>query len=188
MRIFLRQNILILFFLSNVCVLSQTLVINEISQGPSGSKEYVEFLVVPTGAINPCQPNANCLDLRGWIFDDNNSYFTPGSTSGVGLAQGSLRFSNSAFWSCIPVGTLITTSQTIYIYDEDITIPFSSEQSFTVTVHPLPTISLTSDVKTDDQTICENSSIVDITYNVTGFGSNPVVSNLPDGIVSIFNS
>ena len=107
MSIFLRQNILILFFLSNVCVTSQTLVINEISQGPSGSKEYVEFLVIPTGPNNPCQQNANCLDLRGWIFDDNNTYFTPGSTSGVGLAQGSLRFSNSAFWSCIPVGTLI---------------------------------------------------------------------------------
>ena len=91
------------FFIS----FGQTLIINEISQGPSGSKEYVEFLVVPTGPLNPCQPNANCLDLRGWIFDDNNSYFTPGSTSGVGLAQGSLRFSNSAFWSCIPVGTLI---------------------------------------------------------------------------------
>ncbi|NDB35119.1 MAG: hypothetical protein EB023_07180, partial [Flavobacteriia bacterium] len=77
------------------------------SQGPSGSKEYVEFLVIPTGAINPCQPIANCLDMRGWIFDDNNGIFTPGSTSGVGLAQGALRFSNSAFWSCIPIGTLI---------------------------------------------------------------------------------
>ena len=86
---------------------AQTLIINEISQGPSGSKEYVEFLVIPTGAINPCQPNANCLDLRGWIIDDNNGFFTPGSTSGVGLAQGALRFSNSSFWSCIPVGTLI---------------------------------------------------------------------------------
>jgi gliding motility-associated-like protein len=85
----------------------QTLIINEVSQGPSGSKEYVEFLVIPTGAINPCQPIANCLDMRGWIFDDNNGIFTPGSTSGVGLAQGALRFSNSAFWSCIPIGTLI---------------------------------------------------------------------------------
>jgi gliding motility-associated-like protein len=86
---------------------SQTLIINELSQGPSGAKEFVEFLVVPTGVINPCQQNASCLDMRGWIFDDNNSYFTPGNTSGVGLAQGALRFSNSAFWSCIPVGTLI---------------------------------------------------------------------------------
>lgn len=100
---------LVVLFMVHVFSFSfcQTLIINEISQGPSGSKEYVEFLVVPAGPVNPCQPNASCLDLRGWIFDDNNTYFTPGNTAGVGLAQGALRFSNSIFWSCIPVGTLI---------------------------------------------------------------------------------
>ena len=108
MAIKIKQIVLFSFVLAfPFFYFSQTLIINELSQGPSGAKEFVEFLVVPTGVVNPCQQNASCLDMRGWIFDDNNSYFTPGSTSGVGLAQGALRFSNSAFWSCIPVGTLI---------------------------------------------------------------------------------
>ena len=108
MAIKIKQIVLFSFVLAfPFFYFSQTLIINELSQGPSGAKEFVEFLVVPTGVINPCQQNATCLDMRGWIFDDNNSYFTPGNTSGVGLAQGALRFSNSAFWSCIPVGTLI---------------------------------------------------------------------------------
>ncbi|HIN38968.1 MAG TPA: hypothetical protein EYM84_01700, partial [Flavobacteriales bacterium] len=77
-------------------------VINEISQGPSGSKEYVEFLVL--GA--PC--TSGCIDLRLWIFDDNNGFLNGGPTTGVGIAAGACRFSNDPFWSCIPYGTLIT--------------------------------------------------------------------------------
>ena len=83
---------------------NQTLIINEVSQGPSGSKEYVEFLVIPTSTTQNCQ---TCMDLRGWIIDDNNGYFSNGNTSGTGVAAGAVRFSNDAIWSCIPFGTLI---------------------------------------------------------------------------------
>jgi gliding motility-associated-like protein len=86
-------------------VLSQSLIINEVSQGPSGSKEYVEFLVVP--GSGPYQCSNYCLDLRGWIIDDNNGYFSGGGGSGIGIAAGAVRFSNSSFWQCIPIGTII---------------------------------------------------------------------------------
>ena len=87
---------------------AQTLIINEISQGSSGVQEYVEFLVVPDPSQTiSCTEVLPCLDLRGWIFDDNNGYFT-GLGGGFGIAAGACRFSLDPFWACIPVGTIIT--------------------------------------------------------------------------------
>lgn len=83
---------------------NQTLIINEVSQGPTGSKEYVEFLVIPTSTTQNCE---TCMDLRGWIIDDNSGYFSNGNTSGTGVAAGAVRFSTDAIWSCVPFGTLI---------------------------------------------------------------------------------
>lgn len=77
------------------------MIINELSNGPEGSKEYIEMLVVPDGPVIPCTP-PTCLDLRGWIIDDNNGYHGTG-----GVAQGAARFTNHSLWSCVPVGTLI---------------------------------------------------------------------------------
>ncbi len=89
-----------LFFFSH----SQTLVMNEVSNGPSGNMEYVEFVVVDTNIVYNCVgiTNPPCIDIRGWIFDDNSGYHGPG-----GVAAGCIRFSNDPFWSCIPVGTII---------------------------------------------------------------------------------
>lgn len=79
----------------------QTVIINEVSNGPAGAQEYFELLVVPDGPVTPCTPQA-CLDLRGWMFDDNSGYHGAG-----GVATGAARFSANALWSCVPVGTLI---------------------------------------------------------------------------------
>lgn len=76
------------------------LVINELSQGPSGSKEYVELLVVGNPTCD-----SNCVDIRGWIIDDNNGTFAAGS--GRGIAQGCMRFANDPQWQCVPMGTII---------------------------------------------------------------------------------
>lgn len=105
----LRGARLVPVFLAVLCCADlakgQTLIINEMSNGPSGSKEFVEMLVIPTTPPEPCTPT-QCLDIRGWIIDDNNGYHAPGS--GVGIAPGAFRFSPSAaIWSCVPVGTLI---------------------------------------------------------------------------------
>jgi len=91
-------------FLISYFSFNQSLIINEVSQGPSGSKEYVEFLVIPTSTTQNC---TTCADLRGWIIDDNSGYFSNGNTSQTGVAAGAVRFSNNALWSCVPFGTLI---------------------------------------------------------------------------------
>lgn len=81
----------------------QTLIVNEFSNGPEGSMEYIEMLVVPDGPVDPCTPTTStCLDLRGWIIDDNNGYHGSG-----GVAQGAARFALHPLWSCVPLGTLI---------------------------------------------------------------------------------
>lgn len=87
-------------------VSAQSLRINEVSQGASGSKEYVELLVTGPLLTN-CSDVPQCLDLRGWILDDNNGYFSNGDLTGTGLAAGAIRFSNMPFWSCVNPGTII---------------------------------------------------------------------------------
>jgi gliding motility-associated-like protein len=89
---------LLLSFGSN----AQQLFINEVSQGTSGAKEYVEFIVVGTAT---CQTPVPTIDLRGVVIDDNNGFFATGS--GTGIASGAVRFANNVFWSAIPQGTII---------------------------------------------------------------------------------
>lgn len=84
-------------------VLAQTLIINEVSNGPTGSQEYVEFVVVDNTVSYDCTGSAPpCIDIRGWIFDDNSGFH---GTSGT--ASGAVRFSQNALWSCVPLGTII---------------------------------------------------------------------------------
>lgn len=70
------------------------MIVNEMSNGASGSKEYMEFLVV--GA--PCT-NVNIQNL---IFDDNN-----GDWGTSGRASGHFRLTNHVQWGCVQNGTLI---------------------------------------------------------------------------------
>jgi gliding motility-associated-like protein len=95
-------GIFVLLILAIQCR-SQTsgLYINEVSQGPSGSKEYVELLVVGT----PTCYSIPTLDLRGWYIDDNNGFHATGT--GTGIAAGCVRFSQDPLWSAVPIGTLI---------------------------------------------------------------------------------
>ncbi|MFZ9028716.1 MAG: hypothetical protein ACO2Z9_06850, partial [Crocinitomicaceae bacterium] len=105
------RNLLLLPFFSifYFSLTAQSLVINEISQGSGGVQEYVEFVVIPDPSQTiSCRDVLPCMDLRGWIFDDNNGHFTGGPGSGLGIAPGACRFSLDPFWACIPVGTIIT--------------------------------------------------------------------------------
>lgn len=82
---------------------SQTLIINEFSNGPAGAQEYLEFIVVDDNAFYNCgNTTPPCVDIRGWIIDDNNGYHGAG-----GVAGGCNRFSNDPFWQCVPLGTII---------------------------------------------------------------------------------
>ncbi len=83
--------------------LGQTLIINEVSQGETGGMEYVEFVVVDsTVNYNCASATPPCIDIRGWIIDDNSGYH--GSS---GVASGACRFSYDPTWSCVPLGTVI---------------------------------------------------------------------------------
>ena len=105
---------------SNIITSQPLVIINEVSQGHGGIKEYVEFVV----AGDTCSSTQQTLDLRHWIFDDNNGYFA--SNSGTGIAAGAFRFSNSNFWKAIPVGTLILVYND---NDKDDDIPINDDLS-----------------------------------------------------------
>src|SRR5690554_4296847 len=96
-------TVLVISFVSQFFAQSPSLVINEVSNGISGNKEYIELLVVGPPA-QPCEAPAT-LDIRGWIIDDNNGFL--GTGSGNGIASGAFRFKNDPFWANVPVGTLI---------------------------------------------------------------------------------
>lgn len=82
---------------------SQTLIINEVSNGPSGNKEYIELVVADTAAVYSCGNTVPpSIDIRGWIIDDNSGYHGSG-----GVAAGANRFSQNALWSAVPLGTII---------------------------------------------------------------------------------
>ncbi len=71
-----------------------TIIINEMSNGPSGAQEYFEMLVI--GAV--CSE----VSIQNIIFDDNN-----GDWGGSGVANGHYRFTTDAQWGCVPTGTII---------------------------------------------------------------------------------
>ena len=98
-------KVVILFFFIVVFqkVQSQTLIMNEVSNGPSGNQEYVEFVVVSNVVTYTCNsPTPPCIDIRGWIFDDNSGYH-----GASGVAAGAVRFANNPIWACVPLGTII---------------------------------------------------------------------------------
>lgn len=87
------------------------LVVNEVSQGTSGSREWAELVVVG--------PPCSTVDLRGWILDDNNGIFldcagpNSGALPGTGIAPGHVRFEFDPVWQEVPVGTIIL----VYAFD-----------------------------------------------------------------------
>lgn len=90
----------IIFFLfgSFFSINAQQLVINEFSNGSSGSnEEFIELAVQG--------PPGTAVDIRGWIIDDNSGFWACGS--GLGIAAGHIRFANINNWRCVPTGSII---------------------------------------------------------------------------------
>jgi hypothetical protein len=88
---------------------AQGMVVNEFSNGASGTREYMEFVVVGPVA----NPNCGPVDLRGWIIDDNNGDFSCGPCSGTGIASGHLRLASVSSWEAVPTGSIIV------VYNDD---------------------------------------------------------------------
>ena len=101
----LRKHFFILLFLFFCLKQSnaQSLIMNEVSNGTTGNQEYVEFVVVSNTVTYSCTSNIPpCIDIRGWIFDDNSGYH-----GASGIAVGAVRFSQNPIWACVPLGTII---------------------------------------------------------------------------------
>ncbi|MCC6938810.1 MAG: hypothetical protein IT226_11365 [Flavobacteriales bacterium] len=78
------------------------LIVNELSNGPTGAQEYIELIVVGPPCTN--------VDIRNIKVDDNNGTIYNGfgtTLTGSGVALGHLRFANIAQWSAVPTGSII---------------------------------------------------------------------------------
>ena len=143
-------KIIVLLFIG-IQVSQAQLIINEVSQGPAGSQEYVEFLVIG----NPTCTSST-VDIRGWVFDDNNSWHAAGA--GNGIASGHKRFSNAAQWSNIRMGSLIV------IYNETDPNPALPADDETDSNHDCVYILPSSSALLDHNTTVPSGTLVFTTY------------------------
>ena len=81
----MKNSLLALLILMSNYAHSQGLIVNEISNGTIGTKEFIELLVVGSSS-NPLGQ----VDVNGWVIDDNNGDFDASTSSGV--ASGHYRF------------------------------------------------------------------------------------------------
>lgn len=84
------------FLLIGIAAKAQ-LFINEISQGASGNKDYLELVVAGTRSCTD-----STMDLRGIIVDDNAGWYGTGSFN-----EGCFRFPANSNWSAVPYGSVI---------------------------------------------------------------------------------
>ena len=96
----LRKLTVVIFCLCASYHVNAQLVLNEMSQGQSGTKEYIELVVIGSRSCTD-----TTADIRNWVIDDNNGWL--GAATGQGIAQGCMRFANSANWQKVPYGSII---------------------------------------------------------------------------------
>lgn len=101
-----------LAMLSSTAAHASGLIVNEVSQGTSGAKEFYEFVVVGN-ASNPSTP----LDLNGWIFDDNNGDWGGGGT-GIGTASGYAQFDATTNAAVCGALSSVTPGSIIVVYND----------------------------------------------------------------------
>ncbi len=160
-------------------LLKAQLVVNEISQGTGGTKEYIEFVVNGT---RTCSKSS--ADLRNWIVDDNNGWL--GSGVGQGIAAGCLRFANDANWSNVPYGSIIL------LYDDanknsSISLPDDPTDANNDLVYIVPVSSLLIEKNTTSPTVPSSPTY---TYPTTGFtpgGDWSLIglANFGDGVITV---
>ncbi|BAV08410.1 gliding motility-associated C-terminal domain-containing protein [Filimonas lacunae] len=164
---------LLVFFLLAANFAYSQLILNEVSQGSSGTKEYFEFVVVGTRTCTD-----STADLRGWIIDDNNGWIQAGS--GNGIAQGNIRFANVSNWAKVPYGSVIL------IYNPtdknaSITIADDATDANHDYTYVLPTSSTYIEVNTATPV---SPSSATFTYGTTGYASRTTGSWDPVGLAN----
>jgi len=164
---------------------SQSIRINEFSQGANGAKEWVELVVGSPTPIN----NSNCVlakvNIAGWILDDNNGDFSPPNHfTGTGVATGHMRFKNEAPWNNLPVGAIIVIYNAA---DRDLNIPaddpFDWVNSDCVYIVPSNHSSLEYCTNLPAVTSCiGRNNYAACTYVATGTWANVGLANAGDAI------
>ncbi|WP_165917267.1 gliding motility-associated C-terminal domain-containing protein [Flaviaesturariibacter aridisoli] len=156
------------------------LVLNELSQGQTSSqKEYFEFVVAGTRTCTD-----STLDLRGWIFDDNNGWIATGS--GTGIAAGAMRFANVANWAAVPYGSVILIYSDIE-KNNSITLPDDPTDANHDYVYVLKANSTLLQKNTTDPSAPSSASF---TYSTTGWSNGGdwatvALANGGDGVVIV---
>ncbi|RYD89809.1 MAG: hypothetical protein EOP50_16955, partial [Sphingobacteriales bacterium] len=182
----MRKALLLLTLLAGaVAAGAQTLpglILNEVSQGPNvgaGQKEYFEFVVAGTPTCT-----TNTLDLRGWIFDDNNNWVAAGA--GTGIATGAMRFANVSNWAAVPYGSIIL------VYNDNdkntaITMANDLTDANNDKVYVLPASSVMFDRNTVAPTTASGSNFIYPTTNwVSGGDWNTVaLRNAGDAVIIV---
>jgi gliding motility-associated-like protein len=148
------------------------LVVNEFSQGASGNKEYIEFVVKGQRTCSN-----NCADLRGWIFDDNNGWY--GSTA---ISPGCYRFKNDPNWSCVPFGSII-----VVYNSDDVNASLPPDDPTDANNDHVYVLPINSPYLEMNGSLPSSSSM---TYPSTGFGAattwtNMALNNTNDAVQTI---
>lgn len=168
----------------------------------TGNSTGGTYTSIPAAALSSAPINGS-WSLR--VFDDgfgtsgtltnwSLSISKPGAYSTVFSGPGS-------FGSVIPGGGATNASPSVSVtppatgthnYNATTTDALGCQSStvvpVTIMVNANSTISLSSGIGTNVQTVCINNAITDITYEIGGSGTGATVSGLPAGVTGSFNA
>ena len=161
--------------------------------GGNGIQYNVGDLITNSTSLYVYDQNGNCSDEEMFVVTINYTpvivnpgnqtacvNYTLPSIFGANLSGSQAYFNNSQANGGTVISAIIATNQTVYIYDSNGAC--SDEESFTVTINPIPTASLAG-----GSTYCQGDVFADIIATVTGSPNFTVYYTL-DGLAQIQTS
>ncbi len=185
-----------------------TNIINETLTNASGNNINVTYNFITTDPSTGCNNSATLG--QNVVVSIQKSPAAAGTISGTspichaqtyGYSVPGIGNATSYTWSYSGTGgTIIGTSSSISVaYSNTATAgnltvvgnnscgSGTASPNFAVAISPDAAIALTSAAGTNAQTVCLNTPIIPITYNVSGGGTGAIVSGLPAGITGGFS-
>ncbi|WP_299395356.1 hypothetical protein [uncultured Gelidibacter sp.] len=185
---------------SSIGVMGATLNISQATLGDAGTYTVLVKGAAPCGEVTSANAEINVNeDIEITTQPDDKEICAGTSTSlsvaatGTGLSyqwrKGGVSISNSGAVSGVNTNTLTFTNATegnsgsydVVVSATDGACPQTISKPTYLKVNPNNTITLTSAVNTDNQNICFNTSLTEITYATTG-ATGASFSGLPAGI------
>lgn len=104
---FSRKSVLTLLALAGLTLSAAaqckgSLIVNEVSNGESLNREWVEFIAVPSGDCSDLT-----IDISGVLIDDHSGFYTGGPLPGTGITNGHLRLKEIELFQEFPNGGLL---------------------------------------------------------------------------------